>query len=76
MDVTHLEDLQVIVTNITNAIQPDGQAYLTEHGRKATIGLATRPEEIAQVVFLASDMASYIAGAVVMADSGMSVTIQ
>ncbi|EMB5690522.1 SDR family oxidoreductase [Acinetobacter baumannii] len=76
LDVTHLEDLQVIVTNITNAIQPDGQAYLTEHGRKATIGLATRPEEIAQVVFLASDQASYIVGAVVMADGGMSVAIQ
>ncbi|MEN8311479.1 SDR family oxidoreductase [Acinetobacter baumannii] len=49
---------------------------MTEHGRKATIGLATRPEEIAQVVFLASDQASYIVGAVVMADGGMSVAIQ
>ncbi|MDO7459859.1 SDR family oxidoreductase [Acinetobacter baumannii] len=65
------------VTNIINAIQPDGQAYLAEHGRKAPIGRAARPEEIAQVAaFLASDQASYIVGAVVMADGGMSVAIQ
>ncbi|RMX05694.1 SDR family oxidoreductase [Corticibacter populi] len=65
------------VTNITNAIQSDGQAYLAEHGRKAPIGRAARPEEIAQVAaFLASDQASYIVGAVVMADGGMSVAIQ
>lgn len=65
------------VTNITNAIQPDGPAYLAEHGRKAPIGRAARPEEIAEVTaFLASDKASYIVGAVVMADGGMSVAIQ
>ncbi|WP_024888811.1 SDR family NAD(P)-dependent oxidoreductase [Luteimonas huabeiensis] len=64
------------VTNITNAIQPDGQAYLAQHGRKAPIGRAARPEEIAEVAaFLASDKASYIVGAVVMADGGMSVAI-
>ncbi|WP_414429813.1 SDR family oxidoreductase [Acinetobacter baumannii] len=50
---------------------------MTEHGRKAPIGRAVRPEEIAQVVaFLALDIVSYIVGAVVMADGGMSVTIQ
>lgn len=65
------------VTNITNAIQPDGPAFLAEHGRKAPIGRAARPEEIAEVVaFLASDRASYMVGAVVMADGGMSVAIQ
>lgn len=65
------------VTNITNAIQPDDQAYLAEHGRKAPICRAARPEEIAQVAaFLASDQASYIVGAVVMADGGMSIAIQ
>ena len=64
------------ITNITNDIQPDGQAYLAEHGRKAPIGRAARPEEIAEVAaFLASDKASYIVGAVVMADGGMSVAI-
>jgi len=65
------------ITNITNAIQPDGQAYLAEHGKKAPIGRAARPEEIAEVAaFLASDRASYIVGAVVMTDGGMSVAIQ
>lgn len=64
------------VTNITDDIRPNGQAYLAEHGRKAPIGRAARPEEIAEVAaFLASDNASYMVGAVVMADGGMSVTI-
>ncbi|NIF54928.1 SDR family oxidoreductase [Burkholderia sp. Ax-1724] len=64
------------ITNITNAIQPDGPAYLAEHGRKAPIGRAARPEEIAEVVaFLASERASYMVGSVVMADGGMSVAI-
>ena len=65
------------VTNITNTIQPDGQEYLAEHGRKAPVGRAAHPDEIAEVAaFLASDRASYIVGAVVMADGGMSVAIQ
>ena len=65
------------ITNITNAIQADGQAYLAEHGKKAPIGRAAHPNEIAEVAaFLASDRASYIVGAVVMADGGMSVAIQ
>lgn len=65
------------VTNITSHIQSDGQAYLAEHGRKAPIGRAARPEEIAEVaLFLASDRASYLVGSVVMADGGMSVVIQ
>jgi len=65
------------ITNITSAIQADGRAYLAEHGRKAPIGRAARPEEIAEVVaFLASERASYMVGAVVMADGGMSVAIQ
>ncbi|EOC1678918.1 SDR family oxidoreductase [Cronobacter sakazakii] len=60
-----------------NTIQPDGQAYLAEHGRKAPVGRAAHPDEIAEVAaFLASDRASYIVGAVVMADGGMSVAIQ
>lgn len=64
------------VTNIVNAIHSDGQAYLAEHGRKSPIGRAANPEEIAEVVaFLASDRASYMVGAVVMADGGMSVAI-
>jgi len=65
------------ITNITNAVHPDGQAYLAEHGRKAPIGRAAHPREIAEVAaFLASDQASYLVGSVVMADGGMSVAIQ
>ncbi|MGY8524512.1 SDR family NAD(P)-dependent oxidoreductase [Paracidovorax citrulli] len=65
------------VTNITNDIQADGRAFLAEHGKKAPIGRAAQPEEIAEVIaFLASDRASYVVGAVMMADGGMSVAVQ
>lgn len=41
-----------------------------------TIGRAADPMEMAEIVaFLASDRASFILGAVVMADGGMSVPI-
>ncbi|MGP3591821.1 SDR family NAD(P)-dependent oxidoreductase [Vagococcus sp. WN89Y] len=66
-----------VVTNIANAINPDGRAFLAEHGTHAPIGRAASPEEIAEVIaFLASDRASYLVGSVVMADGGMSVAIQ
>ncbi|PLP99792.1 SDR family NAD(P)-dependent oxidoreductase [Cupriavidus pauculus] len=65
-----------VVTNITNHIHADGPAFLAEHGKKAPIGRAAQPAEIAEVVaFLASDKASYMVGAVVMADGGMSVAL-
>jgi NAD(P)-dependent dehydrogenase (short-subunit alcohol dehydrogenase family) len=65
------------VTNITNHIHEDGQAFLAEHGRNAPIKRAADPREIAEVIaFLASDKASYIVGAVVMADGGMSVALK
>ncbi len=65
-----------VVTNITNHIHADGPAFLSEHGKKAPIRRAAQPEEIAEVIaFLASEKASYIVGAVVMADGGMSVTL-
>jgi NAD(P)-dependent dehydrogenase (short-subunit alcohol dehydrogenase family) len=54
----------------------DGRGFLAEHARKAPIGRAAEPEEIAEIVaFLASDRASFIVGSVVMADGGMSVPI-
>ncbi len=66
-----------VVTNITNEIHPDGQAFLVEHGRNSPIGRAAQPQEIAEVIaFLASERASYMVGAVVMADGGMSVAVQ
>lgn len=65
------------VTNITNHIHEDGPAFLAEHGKSAPIKRAAHPSEIAEVIaFLASDKASYIVGAVVMADGGMSVALK
>jgi enoyl-[acyl-carrier-protein] reductase (NADH) len=47
-----------------------------EHGKKAPIRRAAQPKEIAEVIaFLASEKASFIVGAVVMADGGMSVAL-
>src|SRR6201995_601907 len=66
-----------VVTNLLNAFREDGREFLTEHGKLAPIKRAAQPEEIAEVVaFLASDKASFIVGAIVMADGGMSVIIQ
>ncbi|MET0256802.1 MAG: SDR family oxidoreductase [Luteibacter sp.] len=66
-----------VITNITNAIHEDGPAFLAEHGKNAPIGRAAQPEEIAEVIaFLASDRASYVVGAVVMTDGGMSVALK
>ena len=63
-----------VVTNILNDFMDNGRDFLAEHGKSAPIGRAAQPEEIAEVVaFLASDRASFIVGAVVMADGGMTV---
>ena len=65
-----------VVTNIWRGQMDDGQAFLADHGRKAPIGRAANPDEIAELVaFLTSDRASFIVGSVVMADGGMSVRI-
>lgn len=65
-----------VVTNLLNHFMQDGRGFLAEHGKQAPIGRAAAPEEIAEIVaFLASDRASFIVGAVVMADGGMSVAI-
>ncbi|MEP9351881.1 SDR family oxidoreductase [Xanthobacter sp. KR7-225] len=64
------------VTNILNHFREDGREFLAEHGGKAPIGRAAQPREIAEIVaFLASDRASFIVGAVLMADGGMSVPV-
>jgi NAD(P)-dependent dehydrogenase (short-subunit alcohol dehydrogenase family) len=66
-----------VVTNLLNTFRADGREFLAEHGKLAPIKRAAEPEEIANVVaFLASDKASFIVGAIVMADGGMSVVIQ
>jgi NAD(P)-dependent dehydrogenase (short-subunit alcohol dehydrogenase family) len=65
-----------VVTNLLNHFMEDGRRFLAEHGKKAPIGRAADPREIAEIVsFLASDRASFIVGSVVMADGGMSVAI-
>ena len=65
-----------VVTNILNSFRSDGREFLAEHGKNAPIKRSGRPEEIAEVVsFLASDRASFIVGAMVMADGGMSIAI-
>ena len=65
-----------VVTNILDEVHEDGPAFLAEHGKHAPIGRAARPEEIAEVIaFLGSPKASFIVGAVVMADGGMSVGV-
>ncbi len=66
-----------VVTDLLNTFREDGREFLAEHGKLAPIKRAGQPEEIAEVVaFLASEKASFIVGAVVMADGGMSVIIQ
>jgi NAD(P)-dependent dehydrogenase (short-subunit alcohol dehydrogenase family) len=64
------------VTNLLNDVMPDGRAFLAAHGRGAPIGRAALPAEIAEVAaFLVSDRASFVVGAVVMADGGYSVQL-
>ena len=66
-----------VVTNILNSFREDGRDFLAEHGKSAPIGRAAQPKEIAEVVaFLASDRASFIVGALVMADGGISIQIK
>jgi NAD(P)-dependent dehydrogenase (short-subunit alcohol dehydrogenase family) len=65
-----------VVTNLLNHFRDDGREFLAEHGKTAPIGRAADPVEIAEIVaFLASDRASFIVGAVIMADGGMSVPV-
>ncbi|PRA47380.1 SDR family NAD(P)-dependent oxidoreductase [Brucella pituitosa] len=57
----------------TNILSED---YLRQHGANSPIKRAAEPHEIAEVIaFLSSPRASYIVGAVVMADGGMSVIV-
>jgi len=65
-----------VVTNILNDTLEDGRAFLAEHGKNAPIRRAAQPGEIAEVIaFLASERASYMVGAIAMADGGMSVAL-
>lgn len=64
------------VTNILNHIHADGPSALADYGRRAPIGRAAQPQEIAKVIaFLASDQASFMVGSITMADGGKSVIL-
>ncbi len=64
------------VTNILNHIHEDGPSALADYGKNAPIGRAAQPEEIAKVIaFLASEQASFMVGAITMADGGKSVVL-
>ncbi|AXC13540.1 Glucose 1-dehydrogenase [Acidisarcina polymorpha] len=65
-----------VVTNLLNTFRSDGRQFLAEHGKNAPIKRPADPQEIAEVVaFLASDRASFMVGAMVMADGGMSIAV-
>jgi NAD(P)-dependent dehydrogenase (short-subunit alcohol dehydrogenase family) len=65
-----------VVTNLLNTFRPDGRDFLAKHGKNAPIKRAAEPLEIAEIAaFLASEKASFVVGAVWMADGGMSVAI-
>jgi len=64
------------ITNILSEIHENSEEFLRQHGATSPIKRAAEPQEIAEVIaFLASPRASYMVGAVVMADGGMSVAV-
>lgn len=61
----------VVVTGILDDLVPDGRARLASRGDAHALGRVGTTEEIANViVFLASPLASFMTGAIVMADGG------
>jgi NAD(P)-dependent dehydrogenase (short-subunit alcohol dehydrogenase family) len=64
-----------VVTNILSA-SGNSEEALRQHAAYSPIKRAAEPRELAEVIaFLASNRASYLVGAVVMADGGMSVAV-
>ncbi|MGA8707349.1 MAG: SDR family oxidoreductase [Steroidobacteraceae bacterium] len=60
-----------VVTGFLGDNVPDSRALLESFGPHHPIGRSARPEEIAEViVFLASSRASFMTGAILMADGG------
>jgi NAD(P)-dependent dehydrogenase (short-subunit alcohol dehydrogenase family) len=61
----------VIDTGFLDEIRPDGREYLRSFGSAHPLGRIARPEEVAEaILFLASDRASFITGAVLPVDGG------
>lgn len=61
----------VIDTTFLNTIRPDGQEYLRSFGSAHPLGRIAQPNEIAEsLLFLASDHAAFITGALVPVDGG------
>ncbi len=61
----------VVETDILEGLVDDSRATLAGYGDAHPLGRVARPREIAEIVaFLASPAASFITGALVMADGG------
>jgi NAD(P)-dependent dehydrogenase (short-subunit alcohol dehydrogenase family) len=61
----------VIDTGFLDDIRPDGQEYLRTFGHTHPLGRIAQPSEIAEaILFLASDRASFITGALLPVDGG------
>ena len=61
----------VIDTGFLDGIRPDGQEYLRTFGSAHPLGRIADPREVAEaVLFLASDRASFVTGAVLAVDGG------
>ncbi|GAB7036748.1 MULTISPECIES: SDR family NAD(P)-dependent oxidoreductase [Catenuloplanes] len=63
----------VIDTGFLNDIRPDGQEYLRTFGDFHPLGRIAQPAEVAEaILFLASDRASFITGALLPVDGGVT----
>ena len=63
----------VVDTGFLNKIRPDGQEYLRTFGSAHPLGRIAQPNEVAEaVLFLASDRASFITGALLPVDGGFT----
>lgn len=62
-----------VITDFLGASVPDSRALLASFGAHHPIGRSAQPAEIAEAItFLASDRASFITGAIMMADGGLT----